>query len=176
MYDIERKISMNTNVVKSREKVEPIVKKPPRNFKSKGLGKYKYPNCYEIPAGKYFSKITDVRFSKTQTGKDAVEVFYEIKDGKTCYEIANGIIPNDTENKPYYIKQKYIEGTKYHDEFTDSMAEALEEYTFKVDKVIGVTEFITLSYDKSDIGGFSDRTPLEWDDFIISNQDIQDEE
>lgn len=171
MYGIERKISMNTNVVKSREKVEPIVKNNPHIFKSNGLGKYKYPNCYEIPAGKYFSKVTNVKFSQTRTGEEAIDVYYEIRDGKTCYDIANGIIPADTKNDPYYIKQKYPETSKYYDMFVDSMSEALEKEEFEYEEVIGVTEFVKLEYDKSDIGGFTERTPLEWDDFIIQTKD-----
>lgn len=173
MYGKKRNIKMNPQLKTPAKIVEPIVKKQHR-FKSNGLGKYKFPIYDEVPAGNYFSKVKAVNQTTTKSGKEAVEVFYEIKDGATCYKIANGILPDDAENKSYYIKQVYPEGTTYHERFVDSMAEALSKDDFDYGETVGITEYNTLSYDKSDIGGFSDRSPFEWDDFII--QETEDED
>ena len=180
MY-VKRNIKIGGKVKGPTKIVEPLVRRNPRRFKSQGLGKYKFPIYDDIPAGDYYSKITSIKETITKSGKEAVEVFYEIKDGTTCYKIANGILPEDAENKPYYIKQVYPEGTQYYDDFVDSMAEALEKEDFEIDEVIGVTEYNTLSYDKGDIGGFSRRCPCEWEDLIVEtspndNKDDLDEE
>lgn len=178
MYGIKRNIKMNPQVVKhiSKDDMSSIVitGKKARNFKSNGLSKYKYPVYDEVPAGDYFSKITSAKFTQTQKGKDAVEVLYEIKDGITCYKIANGKLPLDAENKPYYIKQLYPEDTQYYDSFVDSMSEALNVDDFDIEDIIGTTEYVHLSYDKSNIGGYSDRMPFEWEDFIV--QTIEDDD
>ena len=178
MYGIKRNVKMNP-IVKKENKINPIVTKNPHRLKSNGFSKYKFPVYEEVPSAKYFSKITDAKYTVTKSGKDAVEILYEIKDGVTCYKIANGILPDDTQNNPYYIKQVYPEGSQYYNNFVDSMAEALDKNDFELDEVIGVTEYTTLSYDKSDIGGFSERVPFEWDDFIVltsQNDDVTEVE
>lgn len=142
------------------------VKSQPRRLISSGRGKYKYPVIDEVPAGYYFSKIDGATFTTTSKGKDAIEVLYELKDYTTCYKIATGMLPKDTEIKTYYIKQTYPEETQYYYAFTDSMADALEGKDFLPEDVIGVTEYVTLAYDKSPIGGFTKRLYLTWEEFV----------
>ncbi len=143
-------------------------------LRSTGRGKYVFPKYPYIPAGKYFSKITDARRIITQSNRDAIEVFYEIKNATICYQIANGILPEDTEIETYYIKQVYPIGTQYYEDFIDSVDEFLEigGDMFGLEDAIGVTELVSLAYSNSNVGGFHGRCPFEMDDFI--RQDIED--
>lgn len=175
MYGIKRNVKIGNKVVGAANKVEPIVKKNSRKLKSNGYGKYKFPIYDDVPAGNYFSEVKAANPTITKSGKEAVEVFYEIKDGTTCYKIANGILPEDAENKPYYIKQVYPEGSQYYDNFVDSMAEALNKDEFDYNDIVGITEYNTLSYDKGDVGGFSKRMPFNFEDFIEENQEDEED-
>ena len=138
---------------------------------STGKSKYVFPTYPDIQSGYYFSKIDEAKPTKTKSGDDAIEVFYEIKNGVTCYQIANGMLPKDTEIETYYIKQVYPTGTQYYEQLVDSMAEALGNRKFYVEDIIGVTEYVSLSYNNSNIGGFNERYPFEMEDFI--QQDIE---
>lgn len=169
MYGIKRNIKMKTQVKKSVNKSVDTANNRGHIVKSKGLGKYKFPICDEVPSGNYFSKITGIKTTTTRAGKPTLEVLYEIKDGIICYKIANGLLPQDAENKPYFIKQSYPEDTQYYDEVIDALSEALGVDTFEIGEAVGVTEYVALSYDKSVIGGFSKRTPCDWEDFIEQN-------
>ncbi len=150
--------------IKKRNPAEVISQ--PRRITSNNQGKYKYPIIDEVPPGHYFSKIDGAAFTITSKGKDAVEVLYELKDYTTCYKIATGMLPEDTEISSYYIKQTYPEKTQYYDTFADSMAEALGAKEFLPEEVINITEYVTLAYDKSTIGGFTKRFYLTWEEFV----------
>ena len=149
-----------------------------KTFKSNGYGKYKFPTYDEVPAGHYFSKIIAVKETITKTGKNAIEVYYKIKNFSTCYQVVNGILPPTTDIPKYYIKQVYPKDTTYYAMFVDSMAEALDigDGEFTLNDIIGVTEYVNLSYDKYDIGGFSERIPFEVEDFIKLKKDEHDED
>ena len=141
----------------------------PQTIKSSGLGRYKLPTCDEVPAGPYFSEVVSARFKTTNSGKSAIEVMYDIKNGYTCKKIAIGKLPPNTPNE-YHIKQIYPDGTPYYEDFVDSMTEALGlKYgtAFTLDDIKGVTEFIKISYNSySDLGGIEERCPLSWDEFM----------
>lgn len=141
------------------------IKRNPPSLTSKGYGKYKFPVCDEVPSGKYFSEVTSAEYITTNAGKPAIEVRYILKDFVTCYKIYNELVPKNEKNPHFYIKQRYPENSQYYDAFVDSMSESLEKENFTLDDVIGVTECVKLSYDKSDLGGFSERFPFDEEDF-----------
>ncbi len=171
MYGIKRNVK-----VRNLNNNNSVVKSSPRILKNNGLGKYKYPKCDEVPAGKYFSKITAIREKTSWAGYPGIEVFYELIDGELCYKIATGMLPEDAEKNPYYVIQFYQENTLYYDAFIDAMSEALGVKSFPIGKVVGVTEWITLSYGKSDIGGFSSRTPCEWEELMEMMKEYYEEQ
>ena len=168
---IKRKQQRNIKRTSQAKNTTLNIANTPRMLKSTGLSKYKFPMCDEVPPGNYFSKVTSAKYTITSSGKDAVEVLYELKDGITCYNIANGKLPKNTKIKSFYIKQTYPLGTQFCDAFIDSMAEALGVEEFEPQKTIGVTEYVALAYDKNDIGGFIDRSPFEFEDFVQVNSD-----
>lgn len=170
MY-VKRNIKMNPQVRKSIEKTKPIINQTSSKLKRNGYGKYKFPIYDEIPSANYFSKVTDIRNTTTKAGKEAIEVFYKIKDGITCYKIANGILPEDTKNESYYIKQVYPKDSQYYEDFVNAMCEALDVDECDYEDIIGVTEYISIYYDKSDIGGIKERIPYVWEDFIKPKDD-----
>ena len=135
---------------------------------SQGLGIYKYPSYDIIKAGNYFSVIDNVKKTKTKSGEKAIEVFYAIKPYDTCYKIATSQISKKDTNDTYYIRQKYPIDSEHYQCLVDSMAEALCRDHFKLHDIIGVTEFIKLSYEYSDIGGFAKRDYLTWEEFTDS--------
>lgn len=136
---------------------------------SNGYSKYRFPVYDEVPSGQYFSKVKSAEYTTTKAGKPAIEVRYIMKDFNTCYKIYKGFVPENEKNPPFYIKQRYPQNTQYYEAFVDSMSEALEKESFALNEVIGVTEYVVLSYDKSDIGGFSERYPFDEEDFECIN-------
>lgn len=146
---------------------EPIAEMP-NLFRSEGLSRYKYPNYDEVPAGYYFSKIEKVKPVTTKAGKPAYEVYYLLREGVTCYNIIKGNLPVDTDIKTYYIKQSYPMDTQYFFDFIDAMAVALDigNKEFFIDDIVGVEEYVTLEYGRSDIGGFTKREPFEFEAYL----------
>lgn len=168
MYGIKRNVKIGNKVVSVQNKVEPIVAKELRRLKSNGLGKYKFPTYDEVPSGTYYSKIVKVQDSNTRAGIYAIEVMYEIRDAIICYKIANKMMVDDGKSGIYYIRQKYPEDTVYYNQFVDAMYKALDKEDEEINfcELEGVTEQIKLSYDKSNYGGYSERTPIEFIDYI----------
>lgn len=188
MYGIKRNIKINPQVVKpvgknSMSNVN-IVGKSPRKFKNSGYGKYKYPKNNEIPDGQYFSKVVRVRDTSTNSGKPAIEVFYDIRDAVVCYKIANGWIADNGMDGIYHIRQKYAEDSSYYEDFVDSMAKALNnyDYDFDYEDVVGVTEHITFNY-YGNFGSYAARMPFKFSEYKdkrleqnVDNDDEFDEE
>lgn len=180
MYGVKRNIKMNPQISKGVKKVEPMVNRAPRKFKSNGYGKYKFPNYDEVPSGEYFSKIIHAEDSTTSTGNYAVEVLYEIRDFSVCYKIANGMIDDDGKSGIFYIKMKISENSQYFQPFIDSMSEALDngDEEFVLADLKGITEHIKLGYN-GDFANYIDRFPykFEWyvDENLNNNDDVEDD-
>jgi len=146
-------------------------------LRSTGRGKYVFPFCDEIPPDIYFSEIKDARNTLTKSGKDAVEVFYVMRNASICSQVVNGINPNEEKKKLYYVRQIYPIDTEYYEHFEDAMSDALQldGEAFDLNDIIGVTELVSLSYKFSQsIGGFDDRKPWTVDDFAISKEYEED--
>ncbi len=171
MYGIKRNIKKKKQNKTELEPKTKINNKNENRLRSTGYSKYKFPFYDEIPAGNYFSEIKYARFMTTSTGKTALEVGYKFMDAIMCYKKVNGKLPKDTKIDSYYIKQVYPENSLFYEAFVDSMADALDADNFEIDDVIGITEYISLAYDKSDIGGFKQRMPFDIEDFIEGEQD-----
>ena len=136
-------------------------------FHSNNYGKYSLPLCGEVPGSYYFSTVKHARPTKTQAKDDAIEVLYEMKYGPTIYKIANKIVPKDTHIETYYVKQIYIIGSTYFEEFVDAMADCIGLIDFDYEDVKNVTEYVELGYgDKSDIANIKVRCPMTSKEFI----------
>ena len=147
-------------------------------FRSEGLSRYKYPTCDAVPAGYYFSKIEKVNPVTTKAGKPAYEVYYLLREGVTCYNIIKGNRPVDTEIKTYYIKQSYPTESQFFFDFIDAMAVALDigNKEFFIDDIVGVEEYVTLEYGRSDIGGFTKREPFEFEAYLQEANEVEYDE
>ncbi len=147
-----------------------------------GLGLYRLPRCGEMPPGNYYSEVIHATYVTTKAGDKAVKVYYTLMDAIDCYQVANNIRPADTVIKKHYVIQVYPYGSTPYLDFTDSMAEALGlgyGVSFSLEDIIGVTEYVTLSFtSKGGIGGFDSRAPFKWSDFkrLSKNQTVSDDE
>lgn len=133
---------------------------------SSGRGKYNLPTYDVVPTGNYFSEIVSARRTQTKSGYPAIEILCDIKDAITCYKVANGKLPANTQIRVQHIKQIYMEDTQYYDEFIDAMAEAIGNRSFNLKDVVGVTEYVGLGYDRGVYGRYVKRSPCVWEDFI----------
>ena len=160
--------SVKRNIKKTASSQTEPTAEMPNLFRSEGLSKYKFPTYDEVPAGYYFSKIEKVKPVTTKAGKPAYEVCYILRDGVTCYNIIKGNRPVDTEIKTYYIKQSYPTESQFFYDFIDAMAVALDigNKEFFIDDIVGVEEYVTLGYGRSDIGGFTKREPFEFEAYL----------
>lgn len=144
-----------------------VVKKPTITFKAIVEGEvYKYPMCGEVPPGYYKSVIEKVRETTTKSGKVGVEVCYKIEPFCQVYQDAKGKI--DKGDKVfYYIKQLYIYGSPYFDNFVKAMTKHLKlknDDEFNDINLMGIEEAIDISYnDYSEIGGIKQRVPYTFE-------------
>ena len=138
-----------------------------RMFKAKRLSKYVLPKIDEVPADDYYSVITCANEVETRFGKNAIEVYYKIYKASLCHRGVNGLLPEGTTIAPYYVKQVYIEDSPRYERFLDAMDDALNKKSepFALSELTNVSEYISLGYDGSDIGGFVRRKPYYIDDF-----------
>ena len=131
---------------------------PIQMVNSKDLKKYVIPRKCMIPSGKYVSVVMYAYLTLTNSGKDAIAVYYKIRQAPPQ--------PDSNKNKKfsrktYYIRQLYPDGTKSFNEFLNSMDEALGTKSYTLKDTVGVTEYVTLSYyRKNSIGRYSKRTPI----------------
>lgn len=131
---------------------------PVQMINSKNLKKYVIPRKCMVPSGKYVSVVMYAYLTLTNSGKDAIAVYYKIRQAPPP--------PDSNKNKKfsrktYYIRQLYPDGTKSFNEFLDSMDEALCTKSYTLKDTIGVTEYVTLSYyRKNAVGRYSKRTPI----------------
>ena len=136
-------------------------------YHSSGMSKYVFPYETSIRAGKYISIVEDAKETTTSRGKDGIIVYYKIRDAIDLYNRINEKVPEGTPIKTYYIKQIYPEGTGFYDAFLDSMAEALDTESVNLNDVVGVIEYVTLSYKSKDsMGGYSKRQWTTLENFV----------
>ena len=153
-------ITPNRNIVK-RTVLPPKEADRKPAFKRNPLGKYTFPTQDNVPPGIYISKIDAVIESKTRKGEDSYDVCYRIADAVSCYKKVNGLLPADEEIEYHYIRQRYVYGTEFDDQFVEAMYNTGvvdDEFDFK--DVIGITEKINLIY-KADggLGSIDKRVP-----------------
>lgn len=139
-------------------------------FKSSGKGIYKYPNYDDIPAGKYIARIVDMEDTITSKGKKAINVYYYIEELFQCSRRCKNNLPKNYVEKSYYIKQTYVCGTTYCEDFLDSVSMDLYGETGKVIKRKDVNKcelIVTLSYiGNNTIGGISNYQLIDYNDFL----------
>lgn len=162
-----KKVQIKRNIKKTSA-VKRDVSIKPRKHKSNGFGKYQYPICGVVPAGYYVTRIMHAEDVVNNQGKDASVIYYKLEPFQQCYQRIFELLPNGYQEKYYYIKQQYVFGSKFYNEFVESMTDALyAEDGFDIEDTIGVEEYVELSYkDYSDIGGFDSRYPVCYDDLL----------
>ena len=161
--------------IKKRNLDDLVLRKRPRRLRLDEKKQYTYAMVGTIPAGKYFSTITGIEYKPTWYGYSGVEVYYELIDEEFCYNVANGMLSDDEERKPYYVKQFYPEKTQHFSSFVNAMTEALGYDKFIIEESVGVTEWVTFSYNKHGYGSLSGRVPYEWDELMGRMTDEEDE-
>lgn len=142
---------------------------------------YKFPKYDAVPKGVYHSEIKSAKGIISKTGKPSIEICYIFKEGYTYCDMIQGYLEEDTPIKTYYIKQVYSEDTKRHRELGAAMAKALniknESENITLDKIIGVTELVELSYDlDSDFGQIVARKPFYEEEWIAAAATAEDED
>ena len=130
---------------------------PVQMLSGKDLKKYVIPHKCKVPSGRYVSTVMYAETDWTSGGKEAVMVYYKIKQIPSTS--SNGC--KKTPAKTYYIKHFYPDGKKSFNDFLDSMAEALGTESYSLKDTIGVTEYVTLSYYRNNsVGRYSKRSPM----------------
>ena len=132
----------------------------PLRLKRSGLGKYAYHKGYVIPEGPYFSKVDAIKPSTTSKGDPAIDVYYEVQDANVVFNVENEFLPKDTQIKSHYIKHRYSVDSEEYDKFVDSMCEELQVSEFDCEEAIGITEHVTVTYDKNEFGSYEKRFPM----------------
>ena len=134
-----------------------------------GYGGYMLPQYDNVPAGDYYSRITNVE-RITSKGKPGISVCYKMMKFQDAYQKVNNIYKSNQDPKIYKIKQIYPFDSQAYDRFLEAMYEALEldyKEDIALEDIIGITEVIGISYSKhSDIGGISTRRPWDEESFV----------
>lgn len=132
---------------------------------------YVFPREDRVPAGLYFSEIVNVTArEKIESGKPA----------KLVLDVSYDIEGYDYKNKGqiYKIRQSYVAGTPYIQDFFDAMTEARVDYTSDANNLLGTQERIKLAYtsNHSDIGSIVARVPYYEADDGTDNEIEAEEE
>lgn len=148
------------------ESVEPV--RQPKEKTIKVEGNFKYPRYDEVPSGRYYSTIKAVDESKTSAGAPAFEIRYELVEEGVCYKIAIGELPEDTMQGTHHIIQKYPKTSQAYKDLIASLDIVFDGDEYDMEDIVNIGEFVTLAYDckYSDIGGFSKRYPISWQEFL----------
>lgn len=178
MYNIKRNIKRCSKNNKTVNRTNSFNNQSSSKFKSNGLGKYKFPNCYEIPAGYYVAKIKEITSVKTAKNKDAKDVYFIIEDVYQCRDRIRKTLPCDYECKTYYIKQRYTLESQYYESFKDAMSYILHGEsgrTIDIKDIRSLEFLISLSYvGKNEIGGIEEYSPINYD-YFYDNTDEEDD-
>ena len=77
-----------------------------KTLRSNGWGRYDFPRFDKVPPGAYFSEVKRASFVETRSNTEAIEVLYEMKNGITSWQIANGVLPPE----PGEMASLYVSG------------------------------------------------------------------
>lgn len=131
--------------------------------------KYELPTRDSIPSDYYFAFITCIQRNRAKSGRIRIDVFYKIYNSDLCFYGVNGYLSKNEKVNPYYIKQRYIEGTPRYCSFVKLMDDVLlsRGETSDIEKVTNVTISFRLRYRKGVIVGKTEKEKLfDFNDFF----------
>lgn len=94
-----------------------------------------FPRSKNIPAGYYFTEITDISARRSNSGKNCLDVVYHLEGFR---------------GGEYDMRLSYPEGSQPLQDFYAAMLKAGVPSGSRIDAAIGVTERIRLIYDDED--------------------------
>ena len=113
----------------------------------RNYSEYRFPTPETVPAGRYWTRIEDIRESITSAGRTAIDVDYLFEE-------------DSEEETLFHVRQRYADGSPAQDAFYDAMVNAGVPEGADITEAIGVTEYIDFSY-SGDFGIIKKRRPVE---------------